>query len=318
MSGNPPSAFGFGHQPFGHHPFGSSDWAEEVFWRSIPEFYREADVNAPGNVPNPLRGFVDAIKPFLEELRIKFQNFPKLMNADEAPVDFLPPLARIIGLQPTTDKDEVFQRLEILNANQLFLFKGTDTGYQIVASFDGLVVNVEALWAATCEPDAVLSTQGPRFWMPNFDDIPADVIHTDSIYTDRFAIWPWLLCRSVELPGFIFFDDTALDVIPLDSGAEITDGPCRSHSLRLTFSKPDNTEIEDYNNVVTRVLKFLEFMRPAHVEFDEIKFDGPKGAATWVSTISGGNPGGAVWVSPITGTTPAAATWVSSITGATP
>jgi len=311
------SSLGFGNQPWGNFPWGNSDWAEEVLWKTIPEFYRILDKQGHGIVPEPLRGFIDAIKPPMNELRYKTRDFPKLWNADEAPVDQLPPLARTIGLQPSTEKSETFQRLEILNAHQLYLHKGTDKGYRIVASFEGLDVTIEGLWAVNCEPGAPLTTEDPEFFVANFDDVPADEIHMDTIYDDRFAIWPYTLCTTILVPGGLFFDETILDTVPLDSGFTFTEGSCRSYSLCLTFFKMDDTEIEDFNAVSARIVRFVEFMRPQHVRLDKIEFDGPKASTTWIQSITGDDPASTTWVAPIAGALRASSTWVRDITADT-
>jgi hypothetical protein len=308
------SSLGFGSSPWGDFPWGNSDWAEQMLWKAMPEFYRLMDKQGHGLVSEPLRGFVNAIKPPMEELRRKTRDFPNLWNADEAPVKHLPSLARTIGLNPSTDKPEVFQRLEILNAHQLYLHKGTDKGYRIVGSFDGLDVIVEGLYAENCEPGAILSTNEPEFWVPHFDDIPADEIHMDSVYEDRFALWPWTLLTSVVIPGGVNFDEIPLDTLPLDSGLTFTEGRCRSYSLSLTFFKPDDTEIEDFTNVSRRVTRLVNFMKPLHVRLDKVDFDGPKASATWVQSITGDNPAATTWVSQIGGLLEASATWVTDIT----
>jgi len=307
------SSLGFGFGTWGAFPWGNSDWAEEALWSAIPEFYRLLDLQEHGLVARPLRGLIDTLKPPMEEFRVKAREFPTLMQVDECPLKHLPSLARLIGLQPSTDKPESFQRTEILNAHQLYLFKGTDRGYGIVASFEGLAIIVEGLWADTCEVDANLTTEGPLLWLAHFDDIPADEIHLDSVYTDRFAIWPLSLVSSIHTPEGVLFDETILDTLPLDVGGSFSEGPCRSYSLRLTLFKDDDTEIEDFENVSRRMLRLLEFMRPIHVRFDKIDFDGPKAAATWVSSVTGGDPASATWTAPITGTKTAAASWVTTI-----
>jgi len=80
-----PSSIGYGHNPFGHphggspfkqggsHPYsmnvgyGVGDWAEEVTWSITPEWMRDED-GQEGDVPEPLRGFIDAVKPILNWL----------------------------------------------------------------------------------------------------------------------------------------------------------------------------------------------------------------------------------------------------------
>lgn len=149
MSG---SSIGFGHNPFGQHEFGVGDWAEEVLWKNLPEFYREADASGPATsvVKLPLRKFINALKPFYQELRDKWGTFPSLWDAQRVPLGSLPALAYNVGVTVDPTKPVGLQRSSVLNASQLWLNKGTDKGYQITAAFEGLLVNITPLWAETC------------------------------------------------------------------------------------------------------------------------------------------------------------------------
>lgn len=146
------SSIGFGHNPFGNHQFGSGDWAEEVLWKLIPEFYRDLDeAGPPGSITlQPLRGFIDALKPMFQELRLKFEVFPTLWDANTVPLAQLPALAYNVGITDDPSKSEGLRRSSVLNASQLWLSKGTVKGYQIAAAFEGLLVVITPLWAETC------------------------------------------------------------------------------------------------------------------------------------------------------------------------
>lgn len=85
MSGKP-SAIGFGFQPFGDHPFGSADWAEEVTWGVLPAFYREDDALCDFTPPEPLRKYIDSIKPTIQEIKDRFEQFPDLWDANRVPL----------------------------------------------------------------------------------------------------------------------------------------------------------------------------------------------------------------------------------------
>jgi len=146
------SSIGFGRNPFGRHEFGVGDWAEEMLWKNIPEFYRECDNSGPegSSVSQPLRGFVDAIKPFYQDLRNKWGSFPTLWDAGLVPLDSLPALGYNVGITPDSTKPEGLQRSSVLNASQLWINKGNDRGYQITAAFEGLLVDITPLWSKTC------------------------------------------------------------------------------------------------------------------------------------------------------------------------
>ena len=305
---------GFGNQPFGNNTFGGSDWAEVMLWRLIPEFYRREDQVLRGRVADPLRGFIDAIKPPFAELKVLADDFSNLWDADEIPLAQLPALAYNLGIDSATTKSEVFQRLEIINAVQLYLNKGTDKGYQIAASFEGLVVTITPLWADNCEPNSLFFETGPNQFLAKIDEIPADAMSADSVFTDPYAQWPTTL-HPIRVTGDLFFDSTPLDTVPLDSGNSFIDPRCRSYSLRLFFEKPDDTEIEDYADVANRTLLFLEKMRPMHVSFDRVRFDGTKAAAYWTLPIVGdiASEATAYWTGPISGLQAAAAYWTDEI-----
>jgi hypothetical protein len=157
------SSIGFGHNPFGDHEFGVGDWAEEVLWKNMPEFYRVADANGPPNsiIQQPLRQFVNALKPFYQELRDKWGDFISLWDADQVPLSNLPQLAYNVGITVDPTKSEGLQRSSVLNASQLWINKGTAKGYQITAAFEGLLVQITPLWAQSCAAaDQILGTIG--------------------------------------------------------------------------------------------------------------------------------------------------------------
>lgn len=158
-----PSSIGWGHNPWGDSQFGFGDWAEEMLWKLIPGFYRDADAQGPTNsiTPQPLRGIIDAIKPEFQELRIKWFNFPTLWDANAIPLASLPALAYNVGITIDSSKPEGLQRSSTLNAAQLWINKGTDKGYQITAAFEGLLVTVTRLYAVTSgRARQVLGTTG--------------------------------------------------------------------------------------------------------------------------------------------------------------
>jgi len=95
----PLSSIGFGVDPFGSGQFGMGDWAEQVTWKIIPDFYKELDNNNLGSlVDKPLRKFIDSIKPLFQELRIKLYRFPTLWDSIKCPLPQLPALAYNIGI----------------------------------------------------------------------------------------------------------------------------------------------------------------------------------------------------------------------------
>jgi len=307
-----PSSIGWGLQPFGQFPFGTADWHLAAFLPLVPEIHRTDDLTVGGRVALPLLTFLNALKPNMNELEQKWRDFPDLWSADDCPVDQLRLLAATLGLELSTDKSELFQRLEIINLPQVIINKGTDLGYRIAGAFEGLEGTVTGLWAETCEPGAALSDVGPNSWFASFDDGILDSIPLDSIYTDRLAIWPRPLFPIADI-GALFFDTTPLDIIPLDSGLSIVGGRCRAHTIRLFYQKPDDTEIEGYNDSSPRVVRFVERFRPEHVTIDSIKFDGPKASATWVNSIVADASAAVSWTTDITQAALASVTWTTAI-----
>lgn len=269
-----PSSIGYGKNPYGHShggsPFkkggsnpypmdvgyGLGDWAEEVTWRIIPEFYRDED-GTEGSVSEPLRGFIDSIKPLLNELLKTWRAFPTLWDAQKVPLPQLPALAFNIGTQVDPTKPERLQRSEVLNSPLLYVNKGTDLGYEILAAFEDLLVSIVPLWAASKEPGSALTTVDPTQYFAKFDDIPADLLQCDQVFSDSLAIWP----KSVFLG-----DD------------------CRTNLLRLTFFPVDNPSQEFDPVVAQRVADRLLRFKPLHVEIERIVFDGLRGSSqTWLA-----------------------------------
>ena len=308
-----PSLIGWGHQPFGQFPFGTADWAESGLIPLIPEFYREDDALAGGRVAFPLLLFLRSLKPNVNHIEERWRLFPTHRDADECPIEQIRLLAATVGVINSQDKEEVFQRLEILNNPQMILNKGTDKGYDIAGSFEGLTVTVIGLWAETCDPDAEFNTEPPDAWIANFDDVAADIVALDTIYPERLSIWPTPLL-PIANPNNIFFDVTALDALPLDSGLVLQEGRCRAHTIRLEYAKPDDTEIEDYTNVSMRVVNFVERFRPQHVTIESIRFDGPKASATWVESIVADASAAASWTFPSVELGLTSASWTMDVT----
>ena len=143
MAGNP-SAIGFGFQSFGTFPFGEADWSEEVLWEIIPQHYRDDDAKSEFDPPEPLRGLIDAIKPLVQEIQDRYQQFPDLWDANRCPIGQLQSLAYNFNITLNTAKDERLQRSEVLNAIQFFLNKGIDKGYQIVSLLSDIRFMIQA------------------------------------------------------------------------------------------------------------------------------------------------------------------------------
>ena len=308
----PLSAIGYGHNPYGFPyggiPFqsvqggpyqmgvgyGIGDWAEEVLWRIIPEWYRDED-GIEGDVPEPLRGFVDSLKPLLNDFIKKWRLFPALWDATLCPLDQLPALAHTVGIQPLDQtKSEQLQRSEVLNQAFLILNKGTDLGYTILAAFENLLVEIIPLWAESKAPGATLTTTAPSVFTPHFDDTPADDLPLDITYTDQYAIWP--------RPLFINGD------------------ACRTHKLRLVFFPPADPTQDFDPDVASRVATRLLRFKPIHVEIDRITFDGLRGASqVWtLENISADNIGVGSWTAPVVAENRAAsAVWTQTITANT-
>lgn len=305
-----PSAIGYGFNPYGHPkggtPFkqrgpqpysmnvgyGRGDWAEEVLWGIIPEFYRAED-GTQGTVPEPLRGFIDSIKPLFNELLNTWRIFPDLWNADKIRLDLLPKLAANLGLKVDATKPERLQRSEVLNAPFLFVNKGTDLGYTILASFEDLLVEIVPLWAENKEPGSALTNVAPTTFVAHFDDVAADALQCDLEFSDRFKIWPRTLTLGEE---------------------------CRTNLLRLTFFPVDNPS-QDFDPVVaTRVAERLLRFKPLHVEIDRIVFDGLRGSSqTWMAQgIIADASATAQWTAAVVGSLSASSqSWVAAVSATT-
>jgi len=306
-----PSAIGYGYNPYGH-PYGGTpfnipntagpyamlvgygygDWAEEVTWRLIPEFYRNED-GIEGEVPEPLRGFIDAIKPLLNELLNTWRVFPNLWDALLCPIDQLPALATTVGITLDSEKNERLQRTEVLNQAFLILNKGTDQGYVILAAFEDLLVEITPLWADGCDPGANLSADAPSTFFPQFDEIPADDLALDVVFSDPFALWP-LALHSGEV--------------------------CRTHKLRLLFSPTENPTQDFDPDVASRIAERLLRFKPAHVEIDRITFDGLRGSSqVWIDRdVVAENSAVGMWIDSVVGSQAAASPpWIDSVVGTT-
>lgn len=302
----PLSSIGYGHNPFGH-PYGGSpfqvsgpgpylmlagfgygDWAEEVTWRILPEWYRSED-GTQGEVPEPLRGFIDAVKPLLNDLILKWRVFPALWDANACPLPQLPKLASSIGIELDSTKSERLQRSETLNAPQLFIHKGTDLGYQILAAFEDLLVEITPLWAEDCTPNSPLSPEPPTEFVPHLDEIPLDELPLDVVYDDQYAIWPYTL----------HFQDQ-----------------CRSHSLRLTFFPPADPKQDFDPDVAGRIAERITRYKPIHVEIERVTFDGLRGSSQpWIAPlVLADNSAAAMWLASVTAQQRASTQpWVSSV-----
>jgi len=270
------SSIGFGHQPFGHpnggSPFqvsgpgpyamlagyGYGDWAEEVLWRILPEWVRSEDGQG-STVPEPMRGVIDAIKPLFNELLRKWRIFPSLWDANACPLPQLPKLALTLGIELDPSKSERLQRTEVINAPQMFLHKGTDLGYSILAAFEDLLVEVIPLWAEDCGPGAPLSTNQPTVFEPHLDDVPLDAMPLDLTFDDQYAAWPYTLY--------------SIDV-------------CRSHSLRLVLYPTENPTQDFDPDVASRVAARLLRYKPIHVDIERVTFDGLRGSSQpWIEPL---------------------------------
>jgi len=130
-----------------------------------------------------------------------------------------------------------------------------------------------------------LDPTGPTAFVANYDEVVADLLPMDLVLTDRYEKWP-VTAQPVRI-----------------SGGFISPGECRSHSLRLFFSTPDNTEIEDFVDVARRIVTSLERFRPIHVEFDKISFDGSRASSqVWrTGPVNADSAAAAVWYTPVTG-----------------
>lgn len=270
--------------------FGYGDWAEEVTWRILPEFMRAED-GTQGEVPEPLRGFIDAVKPLLNDLILKWRIFPSLWDANACPLPQLNKLASTIGIELDPTKSERLQRSETLNAPQLFLHKGTDLGYQILAAFEDLLVEITPLWSDDCEPNAPLSTAPETEFVPHMDEVPLDALPLDTVYDDQYALWPITL----------HFQDR-----------------CRSHSLRLTFF-PSADPKQDFDpDVAGRIAARLLRYKPIHVEIERVTFDGLRASSQpWIEPlVIADNTAAGMWVEPLVTVQQRASTqpWTQAVT----
>jgi len=263
MAGRP-SSIGFGFQSFGQFPFGSADWAEEVTWEITLEFYKEDDAKCELDPPEPLRKFINALKPQFQEIKDRYEQFPDLWDANKVPIAQLDNLGYNFDIFPSENKSEGLRRSEVLNAIQFFLNKGIDNGYEIAAAFSGLIVTITPYWSTDCgDPNAALQEAGPSEFFPRFDSFPADLIPADTIFTDFYEKWPW-----------------RVDWID----------PCRTSWLDLFFFTPDDTEIEDFSAVAEDVINNVERVRPIHVRINSIRFNGPSvSGGGWTISVAGEN-----------------------------
>jgi phage tail P2-like protein len=284
VSGSP-SSIGYGWQLFGHFPFGSSDWAEEVTWKILAVYKREQDLFVDG-VPEPLRKFINALKPLLEELRFKWEQFPSLWDANRCPISNLPQLAYSVGLVDDDSKPEALRRSQILNVAQLVLNKGNDRGYQIVASLNGLLVGITPLWADDCYTDEPTDfhTTPPSEFYATFGDFPADSISMDVVFSDYYEKWP----RRLRW-----------------------DEPCRTAWLDLHFYTADNTDIPDFQNTVAALQQDLLRVLPIHVRIRRTTYDGPRVAGGgWTIPVTDGPFAiGGGWTIPVIGALMSTSGW---------
>jgi len=130
-----------------------------------------------------------------------------------------------------------------------------------------------------------LIESGPTQFIANYDEVVADLIPMDLILEDRYEKWP-ITATPIRI-----------------SGGFMSRGECRSHSLRLFFATPDNTEIEDFVDVSRRIATSLDRFRPIHVEFDSISFDGSHASSqVWrTDRINADSAAATVWYAPVTG-----------------
>lgn len=151
----------------------------------------------------------------------------------------------------------------------------------------GVLAGITTCLMAGSSVDFVVDLQesGPTSFVANYDEVVADLIPMDLILEDRYEKWP-VTASPVRI-----------------NGGFISEGECRSHSLRLFFSTPDNTEIENFIDVARRIATSLERFRPIHVEFDKISFDGTRASSqVWrTGTINADSAAAAVWYTPVTG-----------------
>ncbi len=275
MAGRP-SSIGFGFQPFGQFPFGSADWAEEVTWVILPQFNKDDDAKSEAEPTEPLRKYIDALKPQFQYVRDKWETFPDLWDAQRVPIEQLDNLGYNFDTIPSDFKSEELRRSEVLNAIRFFLNKGSDRGYSIAAGFSGLDVVVTPLWADDCtDPNANLLLSGPTEFYPRFDAFAADAIPTDLSFSDFYEKWP-----------------QRLDWLT----------PCRTSKLRLFFTAQGDEEIENFSETAEDVISNIERVRPIHVRLDSIKFDGPaaSGGGWTIPVVADNTATAGGWSIPVT------------------
>jgi hypothetical protein len=131
-----------------------------------------------------------------------------------------------------------------------------------------------------------LQTTGATQFVPAYDEESADMIAMDSVQSDRYALWP-ITTYPVRIINGI-----------------LTQGECRSYSLRLYFYTPDDTEIENFVDVARRIALALEQFRPLHVRFDKISFDGARASSqVWrTGQVIADSSAASVWTAPVAGT----------------
>lgn len=130
-----------------------------------------------------------------------------------------------------------------------------------------------------------LITTGPTQFLPAYDEVAADEIPMDRVESNPYDRWP-IVYRPVRISNGI-----------------MTGGECRSHSLRLWFYTPDDTEIEDFIAVASRVTLALEQFRPLHVRFDRISFDGARASSqVWrTGQVAAESSAASVWTASVVG-----------------
>jgi len=175
-------------------------------------------------------------------------------------------------------KDERLQRSEVLNAIQFFLNKGIDQGYVIAGAFSGLLVAITPQWAETCAPGAALQETGPTVYFPRFDAFPADTIPADLTFDDFLAKWP----RQLDWHN-----------------------PCRSSFLKLFFFPPadeDDAFFDNFSVEAEAVINNLERVRPIHVRFQEVRFEGPpaSGGGWTIPVVAENSASAGGWTIPVT------------------
>ena len=148
---------------------------------------------------------------------------------------------------------------------------------------DGTTVPLQA--GSTVRSVPRLIDTGPTQFIAKFDEVPADLLPMDLIESDRYIKWP-----------------ITLHPIRFRSGI-LQRGECRSHSLRLFFFTPDDTEIDGFIDVALRLEQSIEQFRPIHVRFDTISFDGARAQSQiWrTGQVIADSSSASVWTTPVVG-----------------